>query len=483
MWDWSPQLRRGEDERERDDPRRNGGSIEDDRHNGRAADRRKAYQKQLDHMSSRSADERGGSSGGSEAMRGNREWHSRGSPQGMSFNSYRSMDDDFYILEQMYKSDKQPRLPYQRHDSKLRRRDGGEYHSRSRHSEVEMSEESLRRTPEEKRQSSPSRGRSKKSNRRHAAEKFDKENNAKNTVGQTKERTVSPKKSDTPKEATECHKDRDTEKEPESGVDTDEECWYPKNMEELVTVDEVGEEDDSIIEPDLPEIDEDTAGPKPVLEKEAVEEHVPMPPLSPEQDVDKKTNQEKSCVESMDRKHTYITDDKENVVPATVPEEQKSANQSQAPDQSLNHSSNSPCQDIKTALEETSLEDKVPNSDLLEPHVTMSDTSKSQDTLHVTETITNGLQHKDGKKEMMATSPAREQDKAVSEHSIPLGVEFIVPRTGFFCKLCGLFYTSEENAKTTHCRSAVHYKNLQKYLSQLAEQSLSDAFYEPMTAQ
>lgn len=182
MWDWSPQLRRGEDERERDDPRRNGGSIEDDRHNGRAADRRKAYQKQLDHMSSRSADERGGSSGGSEAMRGNREWHSRGSPQGMSFNSYRSMDDDFYILEQIYKSDKQPRLPYQRHDSKLRRRDGGEYHSRSRHSEVEMSEESLRRTPEEKRQSSPSRGRSKKSNRRHAAEKFDKENNAKNTV-------------------------------------------------------------------------------------------------------------------------------------------------------------------------------------------------------------------------------------------------------------------------------------------------------------
>lgn len=169
-------------------------------------------------------------------------------------------------------------------------------------------------------------------------------------------------------------------------------------MEELVTVDEVGEEDDSIIEPDLPEIDEDTAGPKPVLEKEAVEEHVPMPPLSPEQDVDKKTNQEKSCVESMDRKHTYITDDKENVVPATVPEEQKSANQSQAPKQSLDHSSNSPCQDIKTALEETSLEDKVPNSDLLEPHVTMSDTSKSQDTLHVTETITNGLQHKDGKK-------------------------------------------------------------------------------------
>jgi len=43
----------------------------------------------------------------------------------------------------------------------------------------------------------------------------------------------------------------------------------------------------------------------------------------------------------------------------------------------------------------------------------------------------------------------------------PIGVEFIVPRTGFYCKLCGLFYTSEDTAKATHCRSTVHYRNLQ----------------------
>lgn len=40
-------------------------------------------------------------------------------------------------------------------------------------------------------------------------------------------------------------------------------------------------------------------------------------------------------------------------------------------------------------------------------------------------------------------------------------MEFVVPRTGFYCKLCGLFYTNEETAKTSHCRSTVHYKNLQ----------------------
>uniref|UniRef100_A0A8C5IWR6 Matrin-type domain-containing protein n=1 Tax=Junco hyemalis TaxID=40217 RepID=A0A8C5IWR6_JUNHY len=65
-----------------------------------------------------------------------------------------------------------------------------------------------------------------------------------------------------------------------------------------------------------------------------------------------------------------------------------------------------------------------------------------------------------------------EQEDVFTELSIPLGVEFVVPRTGFYCKLCGLFYTNEETAKTSHCRSTVHYKNLQKYLSQLAEESL-----------
>ncbi|NWX82793.1 RBM20 protein, partial [Nothoprocta ornata] len=68
--------------------------------------------------------------------------------------------------------------------------------------------------------------------------------------------------------------------------------------------------------------------------------------------------------------------------------------------------------------------------------------------------------------------PGWEQEDVFTELSIPLGVEFVVPRTGFYCKLCGLFYTNEETAKTSHCRSTVHYKNLQKYLSQLAEESL-----------
>lgn len=175
-WDWSTHLRRSEDERERDDPWRNGGSVDDDRPNGRVADRRKTYQKPLDHISSRLADERGGS----EGIRGNRDWHLQSSPQGMSFNSYRNVDDDFYMKEQMFKSDKMPRPSYQRHDTKSRRRDGGDYYGRMRHSEFE---EPPRRTPEDKRQTSPSRGRSEKASRRHTtAEKHEKEKSIENTV-------------------------------------------------------------------------------------------------------------------------------------------------------------------------------------------------------------------------------------------------------------------------------------------------------------
>ncbi|KAG7223657.1 hypothetical protein INR49_015382 [Caranx melampygus] len=476
-WDWPSHPRRAEDERERDDPWRNGGSVDDDRPNGRPVDRRKAYQKPLDHISSRSADERGGGGGGGgeDRMRSGRDWHPRGSPQGMSFITYRNMEDDFYMKEQMYKSDKPPRPSYQRHDAKSKRRDGGDYHGRSRHSEFELSEESLCRAPEEKRQSSPGRGRSKKTSRRHmTAEKQERGNATENTDRQSKEeKSVSPQRSK-PKEATECSKDGDTQKEWESGADTDEECWYPKNMEELVTVDEVGGEDDSIIEPDLPGLEEYMSCPKESAEEEAVEKHVspPAQPLEEQETSNKKSNKEESCDTAGDQTESSVTEKAETVLIETGPEEQKLSHV--APELPVSNISDFPSEEFKAALEETCSEDKVINSgtseESMENHIRVSEDSKTQEIgqEQVTETITNRAQLNDGllKKEIEAPLPSVEQDKAVSEHSIPLGVEFIVPRTGFYCKLCGLFYTSEESAKTMHCRSTVHYRNLQVHTAQ-----------------
>ncbi|XP_047435531.1 RNA-binding protein 20 isoform X2 [Mugil cephalus] len=491
--DWSSHLRRGEDERDRDDPWRNGGAVDDSRPNGRTVDRRKSYQKPLDHLSLRSADEReggGGGGGGGEGMRGNRDWHPRGSPQGSSFNSYRNMEDDFY-MEKVYKSDKPPRPLYQRHDPKPKRRDGGDYHVRARHSEFQTTEDPLRRTPEDKRQGSPGRGRSKKNIRRHtAADKHERENAPENNKRQSKEKSVSPQQSNKPKDSTECNKERGTEKEWESGGDTDEECWYPKNMEELVTVDEVGGEDDSIIEPDLSELEEFASCPKESEVEESVEEHVSTSTSSVEvpETPNEKSKQETPCGGVVEQTATAVIEKEDDDLTAPGCEDQRTDPvASQPPVANL---CDFPTEEFKAALEETCSEENKgtadgPPEELMENHICASEESKTQEVGQVTETIMSGVQHKDGvlKKEIEAPSPSPEQDKAVSEHSIPLGVEFVVPRTGFYCKLCGLFYTSEETAKATHCRSTVHYRNLQKYLSQLAEQSLAGALAEPAAAQ
>ncbi|KAM8878299.1 RNA-binding protein 20 isoform 2-T2 [Spinachia spinachia] len=484
-WDWSSLLRRGEEERGRDDPWRNGGSVDDNRQNGRSADRRKAYQKPSDHIGSRSADEREGGGGGggggrggggSEGMRAKRDWPPRGSPQGKSFCSYRNMEEEFYAKEQMYKSDKPPRASYQRHDTKPKRRDAGDYHSRSRHSEFGATEETLRRTLEDKRQGSPGRERSKKTSRRYITpEKHGKENTTENTDRKSKEKSVSPQQSTTPKESTQCGKERNTGKEGETGDDTDEECWFPKNMEELVTVDEVGGEDDSIIEPDLPELEEYVSCSKESAEEQAVEVQIPPPSSSccdVEETTNEKSDREKFCEDAGEPAETSINEE-----PMSSSTAASNGEQALGPETSELPSTNLiefPSEEFKAALEHACLEDKAtksePSEEPMENHICVSEDSKTLEKRQ--ETLNNGLQHQEGhrQKEIEAPSPSREQDKAVSEHSIPLGVEFIVPKTGFFCKLCGLFYNSEETAKTTHCRSTVHYRNLQKYLSQLAEE-------------
>uniref|UniRef100_UPI00398F4769 matrin-3-like isoform X1 n=2 Tax=Pristiophorus japonicus TaxID=55135 RepID=UPI00398F4769 len=50
----------------------------------------------------------------------------------------------------------------------------------------------------------------------------------------------------------------------------------------------------------------------------------------------------------------------------------------------------------------------------------------------------------------------------------PVGLDYVVPKTGYYCKLCCLFYTSEETAKQTHCGTVDHYQRLKKILAKQA---------------
>ncbi|KAJ0033189.1 hypothetical protein NQD34_000296 [Periophthalmus magnuspinnatus] len=421
-WDWASLPRRAVDERE--DPWQDGCCPDEDRTNGWGVDRRKSYQKLTDHMNLRCAEERGGT----------RDWH----PQRMS---YRNMEDSYYTKEQMYKP---PRPPYQRHDLKSKRRDA-DYH-RPRHSELDTSSEPPR--AEDKR-SSPERGRSKKTSKKHSsAERHSKERNTEQTERHSKEKSATPQRSTPPKE-TNDHEKVECERDVEKTEDTDEECWYPKNMEELVTVDEVGGEDD-IIEPDLPELEESPC-------KESV--HV-----------------EQQHEASADKKEAVCTEEKTNaeVEPKTFLLGSLETNKSTAcPEEPKLHTStlkdlNDFQRRFKTMMEDNDTANGVIQRDI-ENHVLNAEEDKQQET----EPMLNGAQFT---QDFEALLPSCEQDKAVNEHSIPLGVEFIVPQAGFYCKLCSLFYTSEEMAKAAHCRSVVHYRNLQKYLSHLAEESLLGQF-------
>ncbi|XP_062845916.1 RNA-binding protein 20 [Trichomycterus rosablanca] len=361
--------------------------------------------------------------------------------------------DRFYSshhpADDFYKKDKPHRTSHPRHQSKFRRRDGsGERHT-SRRSESEKAED----------------GRGRRTSRRHEREDRESSNHKEAAERQSKDRSASPHNSK-PAEPTERERNRESEVEDcASGDEID--SWYPKSMEELVTVDEVGGEDDSIIEPDLPEVQE-----------ERVEEEEP--------------GTEK---ESAPGDQPGTTESAEEPVPNRDAGQEQVSDPDRPKCDELSRSRIcfSPSQEIKGSLEESS--EPRPSSTCATPEIRTPPPSACEvthtggeerttaepdkETQHVEE---NQNKHIDMQSSQTVNSPLRtgiearspshEQEKIVSEQSIPLGVEFIVPSTGFFCKLCSLFYTSEATAKSAHCRSTVHYRNLQKYLSQLAEDRL-----------
>ncbi|XP_077445567.1 uncharacterized protein LOC144066092 [Stigmatopora argus] len=57
----------------------------------------------------------------------------------------------------------------------------------------------------------------------------------------------------------------------------------------------------------------------------------------------------------------------------------------------------------------------------------------------------------------------------------PFGTEFIVPKSGFFCDLCSIFYLKESTAKEVHCKSRKHYNNIKKYYSKREKNSSDSA--------
>ncbi|KAM8924699.1 RNA-binding protein 20 [Pelodytes ibericus] len=302
--------------------------------------------------------------------------------------------------------------------------------------------------------------------------------------------------------------------------ESESETWYPTNMEELVTVDEVGEED-LIIEPDITELEEIVS-----MEQKGHENCVQTCPqgigtldlefrCSPSTRSGCSSPREasiamsctslrdtespaSSCYETVanvpdvimntDQTCDGTREEKGISIPPGSPHGKVIQVESS---ESLNKITDLRTAEYKGGIEggsdicvdvyKTMDLQEDSNVKLVSLHVQEEKHDKRERDLSISEEKILEVPEYESKE--MNSSPSWEQDDVFTDLSIPLGVEFVVPRTGFYCKLCGLFYTSEETAKTSHCRSRVHYKNLQSYLSRLAEGSIGKSGMEDVLHQ
>ncbi|XP_038600516.1 zinc finger protein 638 isoform X2 [Tachyglossus aculeatus] len=70
------------------------------------------------------------------------------------------------------------------------------------------------------------------------------------------------------------------------------------------------------------------------------------------------------------------------------------------------------------------------------------------------------------KKRRKAEDPSLGKSKT---SSFPQGLDFLVPKAGFFCQICSLFY-SDQMTMANHCRGARHQQNMEKFIAKQKEE-------------
>uniref|UniRef100_W5MBR6 Matrin-type domain-containing protein n=1 Tax=Lepisosteus oculatus TaxID=7918 RepID=W5MBR6_LEPOC len=58
------------------------------------------------------------------------------------------------------------------------------------------------------------------------------------------------------------------------------------------------------------------------------------------------------------------------------------------------------------------------------------------------------------------------------------GSSFVVPVAGFLCRLCHKFYHFESTARLSHCKSQMHFQNLQKYRALKSQEETEESLSE-----
>uniref|UniRef100_A0A8C2MYW1 RNA-binding protein 20 n=1 Tax=Cricetulus griseus TaxID=10029 RepID=A0A8C2MYW1_CRIGR len=514
----------GRDSWEREDDRepvpwRENGEDKRDRTDVWAHDR-KHYPRQLDKAE---LDER------LEGGRGYREKYLRsGSPSPLhSLSSYKGREDGYYRKDAKAKLDKYPK---QEVPGRSRRKDEARLRE-TRHPHPEDSgkddelEPKITKAPEDGKSKQSEKSKTRRPDRDQGGADDTKESRTAENEAGTEEQD-GMEEGPRQQEAAESSDPENTrtrkEQDWESGSEAEGDSWYPTNMEELVTVDEVGEED-FIMEPDIPELEEIM----PVVQKDKILPEMPSCVTATlGLDLAKDfTNQGETIgnggaeirhtlPRQLPSTSTSCPNDTDVEMPGlNLDAERKPAEcatglsleVSDCYEKEARGAEGSDVRLAPAAQQMSSLQPADERAGQSSPFLDDTKTRGSpEDGAHEvspleekasppTESDFQGQACQENSRYMEMKTldvrspefteaelkeplslPSWEPEDVFSELSIPLGVEFVVPRTGFYCKLCGLFYTSEEAAKVSHCRSTVHYRNLQKYLSQLAEEGLKE---------
>ncbi|XP_070832763.1 zinc finger protein 638-like isoform X2 [Chaetodon trifascialis] len=117
-------------------------------------------------------------------------------------------------------------------------------------------------------------------------------------------------------------------------------------------------------------------------------------------------------------------------------------------------------------------EEKVVASDKTEEHEKMQEKEEKDTGVPAVETGKNkrsedqtNTEEESVKKKLKTEAPVRtDYPLRAFDPSTPVGMEFLVPKTGFFCKVCNRFFSGTKEAEINHCKTLKHYDNLQKYL-------------------
>ncbi|XP_021251196.1 zinc finger protein 638-like [Numida meleagris] len=83
-----------------------------------------------------------------------------------------------------------------------------------------------------------------------------------------------------------------------------------------------------------------------------------------------------------------------------------------------------------------------------------------------------------GPEEMEILGGTHPEEEDVGTTSKGKGLDYLLPKAGFFCQICSLFYSDETSVKN-HCRTALHQQNAERFMATQKEEESGGAEHGP----